>query len=467
VAHRGYGIDRAPLLARRLDGYRLFWPRIYWGGAGPGWVETEFQIYPFVVALLYGVFGERFWLGRLVSWAATAGASVLFLRLARRLCGEAVAPWALAFFLIAPLYLRYSVQFMPEATLIFFWLAAIVAFVAWLDGHAPALWWCGAATALALLVKPTSLHLGLLFLLLLWRNGRLGTLARGRMWAFAALCLLPPTAWYLHARQIYLEYGNTFGLFSGGDSKFGHVLDYWTDPGFYRALVRLEMKEILGYTMVVPLVVGFWTIARRDRSGVVGLGSLTVAISYLVIPRYASFANYYHLYSVPFVALAVGAGARFLFVEAGAQRLARVAWRALGVMATAPFLVGVGGFWVMLLQEEHYDPTCAYLVGRLVPPEQRIVMASREMLVDDLGPNNYQNPNVMFFSGRHGWSMALEQHDPVFVDTVRAQGAKWLVSRYGDFPEDFPELAAYLDRNATQLGPGFEESCAIFRFEDR
>src|SRR5262245_57740027 len=48
-------------------GYHLFYPQVYWGGSGPGYAETEFQLHPFVTALLYGAFGERLWLGRLVS----------------------------------------------------------------------------------------------------------------------------------------------------------------------------------------------------------------------------------------------------------------------------------------------------------------------------------------------------------------------------------------------------------------
>lgn len=35
------------------NGYKLFYPQIFWGGNGPGYVETEFQLYPFLVSILY------------------------------------------------------------------------------------------------------------------------------------------------------------------------------------------------------------------------------------------------------------------------------------------------------------------------------------------------------------------------------------------------------------------------------
>ncbi|HNY11065.1 MAG TPA: dolichyl-phosphate-mannose--protein mannosyltransferase, partial [Candidatus Wallbacteria bacterium] len=35
------------------SGMDIFHPRIDWGGNSPGFVESEFQLYPFIVALLY------------------------------------------------------------------------------------------------------------------------------------------------------------------------------------------------------------------------------------------------------------------------------------------------------------------------------------------------------------------------------------------------------------------------------
>ena len=37
------------------EGYSLFYPRVDWRGTTPGYVETNFPLYPFVVALLYAV----------------------------------------------------------------------------------------------------------------------------------------------------------------------------------------------------------------------------------------------------------------------------------------------------------------------------------------------------------------------------------------------------------------------------
>src|SRR5262245_48409197 len=46
------------------NGFHLLYPQIFWGGDGPGYVETEFPLIPFLTAILFKVFGahEVLWL---------------------------------------------------------------------------------------------------------------------------------------------------------------------------------------------------------------------------------------------------------------------------------------------------------------------------------------------------------------------------------------------------------------------
>ena len=55
------------------NGYHLLYPQVDWGGLTPGYVESEFPLYTYSLALLYGLFGDRVWLGRLIT--ALAGAT--------------------------------------------------------------------------------------------------------------------------------------------------------------------------------------------------------------------------------------------------------------------------------------------------------------------------------------------------------------------------------------------------------
>ena len=65
-------------------GMRILMPQINWGGAGPGYVEAEFQLFPFVTAVLHQVFGEHVWLGQALSLSLSVGTMCLFSNLAHR-----------------------------------------------------------------------------------------------------------------------------------------------------------------------------------------------------------------------------------------------------------------------------------------------------------------------------------------------------------------------------------------------
>jgi 4-amino-4-deoxy-L-arabinose transferase-like glycosyltransferase len=199
----------------------IFYPQIDWGGTGPGYVETEFQLYTFLVSLLYTLFGEQLWLGRLVSLIFTLATMIVFSLLAQRILKRPAAGWALAFFALSPLYIRYSVAYMPEATVLFFYVTALYLFCRWLDRQTRrTLLLAACATGLAILVKPTSIHIVLIFVLMTIHRHGWRTLQRWDIWGGVVLSVLPAVLYFTHARNLYLQYGNTFGLLSGGIANF-------------------------------------------------------------------------------------------------------------------------------------------------------------------------------------------------------------------------------------------------------
>ena len=67
-------------------------------------------------------------------------------------------------------------------------------------------------------VKPTTLELGLAQGAVVLFAHR-GALRRPRLWLGWAAIVALVVAYLLHARTLYLDHGNTFGVLSGGDSK--------------------------------------------------------------------------------------------------------------------------------------------------------------------------------------------------------------------------------------------------------
>jgi hypothetical protein len=445
-----------------VNGFRLFYPQIYWGGIGPGYVEAEFQLYPFVVALFYAVLGEQLWLGRLVSLLFTLPAFALFYPLARRAVGSRAALWALAFFVISPLYLRYSVAYMPEAAVMCFYVAALYFFQRWLDEERRlTLWLAAGSTALAILVKPTSIHIGLIFAWLALARFGWPVVKRWPVWIAGLIALLPGAAWYLHARNLYLRYGNTFGILSGGDSKFGNF-DYWIGTHFYLSAAALETSWVFGGAAVGLFALGLFLSLRRRATPLLVSSVVTIFVYYLIVARYAQeeWGVQYHVFAVPFAALGVGLGFEWLLAQIQPKLKAWVAGGAALVV-----LVGPTYFYQDLLRPDGAALTeCAAQVKALVPADARIIVSSTSLSKESGVPNNYQEPMIFFYSDRYGWSLPADWHAPENVEPLRQAGAGYFVIYSAEQYENSPELARYLESRAEQIGPGVEAGCGIYRF---
>lgn len=453
------------------NGYHIFYPQIYWGGNGPGYVETEFQLYTFITALLYRLFGEQLWLGRLVSLVFSVLTFSVFYLLARRLVGERVALWALGFFAVSPLLIRYSVAFMPEATVLCFYVMALYLFQRWLEESKPQwILFAGLSTAAAILVKPTSIHIGLIFLLMLiekygWRLVKLKS-----VWLFGLVSLLPGILWYLHARNLFLTYGNTFGVFSGGDSKFGN-LSYWLSPAFYRSLLQLDVEWVFAGVGILIFLVGLALFIRQRLSRILIYGLITTVTYYMIVARYAreTWGIQYHIYLLPFAALGVGMGLAWLFdpVPNWNKRPAFIRHFSVlsGLAALALMLYSSATTSQRLLALRGQDlADCGVQVAKVAPPDTKIIASTISQAIDNGVANNYQEPQIFFYSDRYGWSLPADWHTPEYLEKYRKEGAAYFVIYNQSLYNDNPALADYLKKNAQQVGPGVDHGCGIYQF---
>jgi 4-amino-4-deoxy-L-arabinose transferase-like glycosyltransferase len=441
----------------------LFYPQINWGGSGPGYVESELQLFPWVVSLLYRVFGEHVWLGRAVSLVLSGVALWLFWRLAERLLDRRPALIALAFFALCPLVLRYSTAFMPEATMLAAYVGGLLLFDRWLEDRR----WvtalsCGVVTALAALVKPTALNVLLVFALVLVLRREWRRLVTPQAIVFALIVVVPVAAWLWHGAVLHAEYGNTFGVISGGDSKFGN-LAIWLSPRFYLGIAGIDVLWTLAVGALPLAAIGLVVAARRGITLVVA-GAIGIVVYYFGVARYAEGALgiQYHLFTTVYAALAVGIGFEWLLTRPDEGRLRRRACRVIAAVCVAVVAVGT-----VVAEADQFRSwgqeslACGAAMRQVIPAGDLVVITSDDVANDNGTPNNFQNPTLFFHGDRKGWSVAADQDQPEFIDQYRTDGARWLVVNGSTAAQPGPQLSAFLDSHR-QVGPGLADGCGIY-----
>jgi 4-amino-4-deoxy-L-arabinose transferase-like glycosyltransferase len=438
-----------------VDDARILWPRVDWGEPGPGYVEAEFQLLPWTVSLLYRVGGEHPVYGRLLNVLLFLLSCWPLQRLARRFLDATGTDVALAIYALSPLVFRYSRAFMPDTAALLFALVACERFVAHLEtGRRRTLLAAGAAMALAILVKPTSIHLGLplAFLALHRHGGRM--FARADMWGFAALALLPAAAYYWHAATIHRDFGNTFGVISGGDSKWGGPV-FWFAPSFYRSLVTMDVLYGPG-----PLGAGLAAAGllldrnRQPRWRVLVRGwILATAIYYFAVARYAGDVGmglHYHIYAAPLYAMLAGAGC---------DSLLRRRWLP-GLVTLLLVLLALVDLGRRDLETLRMANPVFMQAGQALAaasqPDDRVLVLSTDPEFEAGIPNNFQLPDVFFHSHRKGRVLPSDAQTPEDAQRLLLPTMRWFVNfpfinRKADYhadPRFLPWLAEHFERVA-------------------
>ena len=305
--------------------------------------------------------------------------------------------------------------------------------------------------------------------MLLLNRHRLAVFKRWDLWLFAIISLLPGILWYLHARNLYLEYGNTFGVISGGDSKLGNF-SYWLRPGFYLNLARLDLKWIFGAAGIVPFLIGLGVVIRKRQQMLLIFGIIVIPIYYMIVARYAQaeWGIQYHIYALPYAAIGVGIGLDWLSGQLKHRVSIRSIIRSPYILVSVATLAFVVIISFRIYRSELLVPVaqplaeCAKSVAYLVPEDSRIIVGTESVANENGTPNNYQEPNVFFYSHRYGWSLPADWYTPDKVEQFRQEGAGYLV-----MPDDHivPALTDYLQENTSQIGPGVESGCGIYQFK--
>ncbi|MFC4950128.1 glycosyltransferase family 39 protein [Pseudonocardia sp. GCM10023141] len=448
-----------------VGGMRLFDPQINWGGAGPGYVEAELQLLPWLSATVYFVFGEHAWVGRLVSLAFTIIGLTAFWALARRVLPGPTARWALIAYVVSPMVMTYGNAFMPDVTVLAFYLLTLLFFHKWLTDDR-GVWLVAAASAasMAALAKPTSLHVFLILLIWLLISAR-DRLRRPSLYIAGVAALIAPALWLWHAHELYVQYGNTFGVISGGDSKFGN-LAIWTSSLFYTGNISIEATLVYGLVGVPLALVGAWLAWRGRGPVILAAGFPALIVFYFAVARYSSeLGPQYHIFSLPFAAILVGIGVQGI----SSWLRGRVPALVRGGLAVATVALLFAQSLIIFVQSFQDNSgvygVCSAELAQVSAPSDLVVISTTSNAIDRGTANNFQEPTIFYLADRKGWSLAADQHQPSYLESYAKQGAKYFVVYAPLLVPAGSELADWLDTNAKQVRSAADDGCAIWALD--
>jgi len=249
-----------------------------------------------------------------------------------------------------------------------------------------------------------------------------------------------------HARNVYLEYGNTFGVLSGGDSKLPRV-QHLLQPGIYLAATRKFVLWGTGHVGALAIVIAL--ALKREQRLLAALLAGNVLWTLLTL-RYSSgqAGNHYHL-----LAALTAAHAAALVAQRAAENKRTKLWLAgFGLICACGLARAVRSY-----DSTHIDPwnAPAIAVGKalreVAQRDDLVVIRSVESNYDPFWrtPNNFQDPRVFYYSRTRGWPLSVDDFDPRSLATPAANGARFYVETASRAPA--PSFDAWLAANATEV----------------
>lgn len=439
----------------RDSGNNLFYPQIDWRGTGTGYVETELQLYTYLVSRLMPAEGRPEWPGQAISLVAMGlTALALYLRLSA-LFSPAAGLLAALFMLGSLNALQLSVAVQPDALCFLLYCIHLLSFHRFLTGGENSWLWTSTALAvLAALVKPPALHLGIIQFVAVALSAP-HYLRQPRLWASWGVILGIFGLYVFHAHQLYLQYGNTFGIGFGGDSKWPGLQEL-LDPWNYYRLVRLSQTWGIG---TIGLVSAIYLLWKKRLSGWEIALMAGNAAHLIVAMRYTTFAwfgSHYHMFAI-FLGAWLFAHAAHVFIASyqGPGKLLRLV--GVAVVCVLATRAGVNAYQRVnhgaLIDGQTYLELAARAKPFLTPNDLVVARSLAPRLVTGWsgGRNNYEDPRLFYLTGTKGWVLPMDDDRPEHLQRFLEQGAK-LYIHVGPPLSELPRTREWLRRHGTLLG---------------
>lgn len=399
--------------------FNLFYPQIDWGGNSPGYCETEFPIYSFIVALIYRIFGVSEIWGRLLSIICFLVALYFFYQLVVKILDKKVAFWSCLFFVVLPLNIYYSRTFQPESMLLMCSIISIYYFTNWLDSEKwQDLILSGGFVTLACLIKVLPIiYLGIPLFYLAWTKFGIRVFYQISLWIYSIFILGSVVIWYYHAHQIFLEYGNTFGFWSGSTNRYNYdivfTLHFWTEI-LFRTVVR--HFAIFGFPI---FLLGLFISRTSSREYVLDIWLISVILTWILVPVTSLVHEYYQLtFMLPGVIFIGKACSQYL--DKNNQKVNKS--KAILLCFCLTLVAGSAIYTIDYMFKERIDKSAVFQLAQQVKQNTE----ADSLIISITGGD----PTLLYLSHRKGW---LINHSDITEEYILSRvkfGAKYLIGSF-------------------------------------
>jgi hypothetical protein len=414
------------------NGGNILYPQINWGGNGPGYVESEFQLYPFLIATVMRFTGEAEWPGQLLNiifFILTA--FFIFRELSFRF-GIIPAFFSAAVFLTnrSTVFLSTSVQ--PDSLCFMLYCFGLIYFFRFLEsqGHKE-LFISIFFSALAALVKPTSLHIGIIqFLLVLFISPRL--FRKGYLWAAWFFILAIVTIYLFHAHTLYTNYGNTFGIGIGGDSKFPSLRSL-INPILYLKLIYMTIVWGIG---PLAAIAGVYLIYKRKINSIEWaciIGNIVLLVCAMRVTTSRADGPHYHVFTSFLGAWLCAHAASDLMEHEYTALKNKIIIFVLIFFIVTQYIFNVNMRGNKL--QQGWTPQAIIDTGQklreFIHPEEFIIVRSMFLSRAEEfwggGINNYEDPRLFYMTRTRGWVIGSDIKGIDLINEYVNRGANYYV----------------------------------------
>jgi hypothetical protein len=320
-----------------------------------------------------------------------------------------------------PLNIYYSRTFQPESMLLMCCIIGIYYFDRWIDSDRS---WdlivSGVFVSLACLIKVLPLiYLGAPLFYLAWNKFNIKIFNKFSLWIYSFFIIISVFAWYSHAHNLFVEFGNTFGFSANSTNRYDYTilltLSFWTE-----LLFRVIFRNFSIFCFPI-FVAGLIITRTTTREYVFDIWLVAVASTWILVPVTSVVHEYYQL---PFMLPAV------IFVGKACDRYLTRSRRAVVTCLCLALLTGSILYSTGYMSVEQADKSDLIKLAVQVKantPKNALVISSTA-----------EDPTLLYLSDRRGW-LANRDATEEYIKAKQKLGAEYLLGSF-DYIENYHSI---------------------------